>query len=39
VILRYPVVHASGTGGTITTVGADRVHTFTASDTFVLTLF
>lgn len=36
VVIRYPGA-AKGTGGIITTVGSDTVHTFTASGTFSLT--
>lgn len=38
VIIRYPG-SAKATGGTITTVGSDTVHTFTASGTFSPTAF
>lgn len=36
VVIRYPGA-ARGTGGTITTVGSDTVHTFTASGNLVIT--
>jgi hypothetical protein len=37
VIIRYATAEMTATGGTITTVGADTVHTFNASGTFEVT--
>lgn len=38
VVLRYPTADYTATGGTITTDGADTVHTFTSSGTFAVTV-